>query len=497
MSALSAKASGPIGVSGHPLTSEQEEILSHPPDSSKKWEAFAGCAKTSTSIEFAHAWPRPAIYIAFNNSIVAEAESKFPSHVQTRTANSYAYNALGINRYRDRLIKQRLRPDHLDPCSDLLRPIGGMTDINVRRAIIKTMGNFLISADDEVSETHIAGVPYQAKGAVLPLFSAVIERIMDYQHSGLVFTHDVYLKAFARHSVISDQFDYLIVDEFQDLNPVLIDIVNKSRLPAMIVGDPWQSIYAFRGAVSAMQSFRVPALSLTKSFRFGPAIAALANRVLSNSLNRPEKQIVGNPAKQSVVMEYKGTLSRRCTILARTNFRIFESLVTCKLPFHMIGGIDEMINQVAAGYSLYKGNRATVIDPMVSRFYTWDQCKEAAEHEDDPELARLVRIIEQYTDSVPEILAGMKKLHVPDEREASIVVATAHKAKGREWTHVVVLDDFLSISELRAMLSRKRITAGEYNQEINLIYVTLTRAIETLAISQPLFEEVADGRGFH
>lgn len=495
MATALAQQPGRIGVNGHSLTLEQEAIIALPPTETRKWQAYAGCAKTTTSVEYTHAWPsHRGLYLAFNAAIAGDAKGKFPHHILTQTAHGHAYQAMGINRFRDRLVT-RIRPNDLLSCRDLIRPINDMTEIAVLRAILRTLNNFLISAEDRVEEYHLQGFPVRARASCLSMVSNVIERLMDYENNGLAFTHDIYLKAFARERKISDQFDYLIIDEAQDLNPVLIDIVRKAKRPAMIVGDPYQSIYAFRGAMSAMDSFNGTIHPLSQSFRFGPKIAEVANNVLSHSLKRPKLPIVGFDAKNSVVTEYQGKVKRPSTILARTNFRLFEGLVTTTLPFHVVGGIDEMLNQVAAGYALYKEQRPKIIDPLVSHFASWSDCKEAAEAEDEPELTRLVRIIEQYTDAIPEILAGLRARHCPDERRAALIVSTAHKAKGREWPHVIVLDDFMPITQLKAMLARKRITPREYDQEINLTYVTLTRAIRSLAISQPLYDEVAGGHG--
>lgn len=484
-----------IGVNGYPLTLEQEAILSIEPTCTTKWMAFAGCAKTTTSVEYSHAWPNhKALYLAFNASIAADAKGRFPQNVQTQTAHGHAYQVMGVSRFRDRVVN-RLRPNDLDPLNDILHPIGNMSLLAVQRAVIRTLTNFLISGEDELIEGHLAGVPYQIRRAVMPMFTSAVERLMAYETNNLPFTHDIYLKAFARTRKISENFDYIIVDEAQDLNPVLIDIVGKSGLPAKIVGDPWQSIYSFRGAVSAMDAFNGQIMTLSQSFRFGPQIAEVANHVLKQSLDRPEHPIIGNAAKKSSVGVYQGVINRKSTILARTNFRLFESLVKLTRPFHMVGGIDDMINQVEAGYALYIGQRPKRADPMLSRFANWEQCKDASEYEDEPDLVRLVKIVEQYEAAIPEILHSMRSLHVAREEDAAFIVSTAHKAKGREWNHVVILDDFLMISQLKAMLGRKKITPAEYNQEINLIYVTVTRAIETLAISEPLYGEIAGGAG--
>src|SRR3546814_10971717 len=130
------------------------------------------------------------------------------------------------------------------------------------------------------------------------------------------------------------------------------------------------------------------------------------NKILPRSLYQPESPLLVCEPQKSAVFEYQGKVNQRSNLLARTNFRLFEGLVQIKLPFHFIGGIDEMINQVSAGYALFKGIRQQIPDPIVSRFRTWDDCVEASEHEDEPDLVRLVRIIEQYTYEIPDIPPG-------------------------------------------------------------------------------------------
>ncbi|QAY80130.1 UvrD-helicase domain-containing protein [Sphingosinicella sp. BN140058] len=488
--ATAPKSHVPIGVSGHPLTAEQQALIASPPSETARWIAGAGCSKTTSLVEYAHAWSDySGLYLAFNAPIAAEAKGRFPRHIRTQTAHAHAYQLLNMRRHQDRIIKSNLRPDHLDGCQDLLRLVGSMKEQSVRRAVLRSIQNFLISGDYEVREYHLSGFPIQTRAACVPMVSAIIDRFMDFDRSELPITHDMYLKKFQLTRAITG-FDYLLLDEAQDWNPVLLEIARKAQLPSKVVGDPWQSIYAFRGAENAMDSFPGPVFPLSKSFRFGPKIAAVANYVLSQSLTPPTWPLVGFEKQESFVLPYEGRLKRRCTILARTNFRLFEGLVAMKLPYHMVGGIDELISQVRAGYALYTKQPNQFIDPLVSRFLTWDDCKEAAKAEEDPDLIRLVRIVEQYTTAIPEILVDIKARFQPDETDAQLILSTGHKAKGREWDNTVVLDDFLGPNELRAMLSRKRITPTEYNSEINLLYVVLTRGRQTLSIAQPLYDEI-------
>jgi superfamily I DNA/RNA helicase len=78
------------------------------------------------------------------------------------------------------------------------------------------------------------------------------------------------------------------------LNPVLISISKKAAVPTIVVGDAYQSIYRFRGAVDAMDEFDAPELPLPQSWHFGPKIAGLANPILPHSSKtaslRPPRQ---------------------------------------------------------------------------------------------------------------------------------------------------------------------------------------------------------------
>jgi F-box protein 18 (helicase) len=488
-----------IGVSGHPLTEEQELIVSRPPTRTQKWMAFAGCAKTTTAVEYTNVHPEEALYLAFNNSIANDAKGRFPDHVDVFTAHAYARRRMNVEPHKDRLVN-RIREEMLDPAADMLRPLFKMTEKAVRRAIVLSMNEWLKSDDPRLMMEHMKGFPYSVKSSALIMARNVAERIVAFEDSGLPFTHDVYLKAFALRGTIDAKYKYVIVDEAQDLNPVLIGIAKRAELPLIIIGDPYQSIYGFRGAVQAMDQFTGPISTLSKSFRFGPEIATVANFMLKQNTNRPDTPLVGFEMKKSFVREYQGSFKGRATILSRTNLRLFESLVENTCSFHVVGGIDDMVQQVEAGYHLWKAERdgkpaPNTYNAIVKRHKTWTDLKESSELDEEPELVRLVNIVEKYGGRLPDILVDVMERHTSFEDEARIIVSTAHKAKGREWNHVIVLDDFVTPLVLRARLAKKRMKENDYNQEINLLYVTLTRAIETLSISPDLYQEIASGIG--
>lgn len=491
----------PVGVSGHPLTPEQERIIALPPTETRKWVAFAGCAKTTTSVEYTNAHRVPALYLAFNQSIANDAKGRFPSYVHVQTAHGYAFSQMNVRRFDSRHIRYSMKPEHLDPAADMIRPMSRMTDIAMRRAILKALNAFCISSDTQFSAKHMEGFPIALRGAALSMVKRIIDRIISFEDSGMIFNPDVYLKAFQLRGCIEDRFRYIILDEAQDLNPVLIAIAKQSNLPCMVCGDPWQSIYRFRGAEQAMDHFDGQVLNLSTSFRFGPRVASVANFILKQSTNRPDHPILGNITKDTRVQAYEGSVKGRATMLARTNMRLFESLVQIPHTFHVVGGVKDMIDLVEAGYHLWcesKGKTARGTKPFnakMVRFKNWDAVVDSSEHDEEPELIRLVKIMEAYQDKVPEILASLRERSRDHEDDARFIVSTAHKAKGREWETVVLLDDYFTLAQLRAMRAKKRITSYEYDQEVNLLYVAATRAIGTLMISAPLFDEISAGTG--
>ena len=49
------------------------------------------------------------------------------------------------------------------------------------------------------------------------------------------------------------QYDVLLWDEAQDMNPAMLDVCLKQVKPKLVVGDSHQQIYSFRGAVDALR----------------------------------------------------------------------------------------------------------------------------------------------------------------------------------------------------------------------------------------------------
>ena len=93
--------------------------------------------------------------------------------------------------------------------------------------------------------------------------------------------HDGYFKLWSLSQLHLD-YDFILLDEAQDSNPALLSVLSAQTVPVVFVGDRYQQIYQWRGAVNAMESLKTADVaSLTTSFRFGQGIANVATKILS------------------------------------------------------------------------------------------------------------------------------------------------------------------------------------------------------------------------
>ena len=91
--------------------------------------------------------------------------------------------------------------------------------------------------------------------------------------------------------------DGVLAKNCQDTAEVFLDIIRQQTTLVILVGDSAQQTYEWRGAVNAMASFPdAPRQMLSQSFRFGPAIADLANRVLDCLEEKTPLRLKGLPS---------------------------------------------------------------------------------------------------------------------------------------------------------------------------------------------------------
>ena len=121
------------------------------------------------------------------------------------------------------------------------------------------------------------------------------------------------------------KFDYLMVDEYQDTNPIQNDIIMllaEPRNNLFCVGDDDQSIYGFRGAEpSIMLQFpkefeHAKVIQLPLNYRCKENIVQASNRLISFNKNRYNKRILAarteNPTDADVIFHAYDKYSEEC-----------------------------------------------------------------------------------------------------------------------------------------------------------------------------------------
>jgi superfamily I DNA/RNA helicase len=280
-------------------------------------------------------------------------------------------------------------------------------------------------------------------------------------HGELPFKHDHYLKLWH----LSDPkiaADFILFDEAQDANPVMVAIVAAQTHAQLVwVGDSQQQIYTFTGAVNALAN--VPADSkafLTQSFRFGPAVAQVANDILTRL--DADLRIVGTDSIRSVV----GPLAQPDAILTRTNAAAVRAVLNAQRSGQrpaLVGGGEEVVRFTKGARALIEGQ--TTDHPDLACFGTWGEVQTYVEEDEQgSELRLMVKLVDDF--GVPTILGALDR--VMREDDADVIVSTAHKSKGREWDSVQLAGDFPPESPS--------------DDELRLLYVAATRARRELDI---------------
>ena len=306
------------------------------------------------------------------------------------------------------------------------------------------------------------------------------------------------------------QYNVLLLDEAQDMNPAMLDVCLKQVKPKLVVGDSHQQIYSFRGAVDALRLVKEhPATVvtrtyyLTQSFRFGPEIAWIAECCLAGMVRKSDDtspMLVGSGKLDCVTSNIQWTKEDKIAVLGRTNVGIFKEMV------RLVCEVDPMERpnialprspnqQDPLGWDLmvdlcyYMLNKRELMSEQAQRNprykKKWVEFVRQVVDANDMELLGKIKVVEFYRDKLPgyvQILEQYSGFSIEDKK-VKYIFSTVHKFKGLECDTVRLLDDFTyeGIPYERPTIDMM----GE--DEGNMLYVALTRAKRNLIINDALF----------
>lgn len=469
----------PPALAFAPTGEQQAAVDAFMTGRSMKITAFAGAGKTSTLRLMTRAREGRGLYLSFNRSIAAEAKASFPEDVHCATTHSVALRQVrSTHRFRRAKLFDDIGPVQL--AKELCLPakkVAGMaklTDVQQAHLFLRTIKAYCQSDADMILLDHVplsgrlVGLPEEVRveieswirDSAVGLWNRMCDR-----NDPIPLGNDGYLKLWSLSRPLLD-FEYILLDEAQDTNAAVLSVLKSQDTQCVFVGDKHQQIYEWRGAVNAMAQIDTDIhCKIRKSFRFGPAIADAASGVLS-ALGETDS-IVGNDYVRSEIL----AMGEANTVLARTNTKVIaEALnaLSSNRRVHIVGGTSELQRLVGDVFSLQDGQPGT--HPDFFGFTSWDDVVAFAETEEGEDLLPFVYLVSLHG---PGRLWACIRQVEDEEKDADVIVTTAHKAKGREWAAVKIADDFTGMTNEAGLVAE---------EEVRLFYVAITRAKERLVV---------------
>lgn len=473
--------------------------------------AGAGCSKTSTIEMLAPKLPGVATALAFNKSIQTELQARLPSSITCLTMNGLGHRAWM------KMVKGKVQLN-AGKIGDILKPILDESKLpfeeraelfpNIIRivSLAKSAGlipventNYLgLCPDDDESWEDFADSAYITSSPFMfDVARRVLKESIRQSYQGVIdFDDQIYMSTL--FGAPYERRDIMLVDEAQDLSPINHKQIQRSH-PAqlIVVGDPRQAIYGFRGADS--NSMR----SIEKKF---PNLA-FNNLPLSTTFRCPKsvvaRQLHHYPDFNAFPTNAEGEIStlpffspetfrneESLAILCRNNgplFRLVFKLLRAKLPVQFLGkDIGRNLKTLLKKACKPSDQSSKDLITSVERWRGEEIIKNShntTRLDGIHDRAESMMAIVENSRSLADALALVDDIF---SRGGKISLATGHKAKGLEWNHVFHLDPF-------RVPSKKALDSGDeaaIAQEKNLRYVIETRTKNKLTMgNMENFEE--------
>jgi superfamily I DNA/RNA helicase len=466
-------------------TPEQSEILSFARTSRENLiiNALAGSAKTTTLEMLCHALDRePILSLAFNKRIADEMAKRLPGHVKPMT-----FNALG-HRVWAQYTGRRLTVDtkkSYNILKTLVDDLGRMEKSEAYESFSEVLAAVrLAKSTGYIPAGRFQGInplsvddPFtdeEPSSLMLRLLDETLTRSIQASYAGSIdFDDQIYMPTLFGGTF--PQFPLVMVDEAQDLSPLnhamLKKLVNKRLIG---VGDPWQSIYAFRGAVqngmeSLQKEHNMQARTLSVSFRCPETIVRRAWFRVPHMKwpDWAEEGKVENLEKWST-----SSIPDGAAIICRNNAPLFSTalrLIRGGRGIKLIGSdIGPNLIRVLKKLGSSDLPQSGVLD-AIDRY----EAAQAAKSRSPANLADKCECLRVFAASGTSLSAAISYAEYIFSSNGPIQLLSGHKAKGLEWDIVYHLDPW-------RIPSKYAEGEEEREQELNIRYVIETRAKKEL-----------------
>ena len=461
-------------------TKEQAEILAFARERKENLiiNALAGCAKTSTLEMIAQVLTKePILFLAFNKRIAGEARERLPSHCEVRTLNALGHRTWAEATGRKLIVKSSKMGDLYKAYIDGLKngeksqawdEHGDVLDLlrsAKRDGYVPQKANSISKWSnpyfwDNLEEDVPARWRKLVDNLLLESINAAFSGLIDY---------DDQLYMPVCFGGPWPKFPLVLVDEAQDLSPINHQMLEQLVWKRIIaVGDPWQSIYGFRGSVfngmtRLRDRFAMHERTLSVTFRV-PKKGVLRARDRVPSYKWPD-WLDSWPEGHVETLESwtEEALPQACAIICRNNAPLFTAalrLLSRGRKIKLVGmdigpGLLRIIKKLSPSDDL---------DFAVDN-WTRQELERSKNEERVYDKAECLRALCAGRKTRDEAIAYAEHLF---KQEGGIELLSIHKAKGLEWDVVYHLDPWRVPSKFAR-------SDEDLEQEANLRYVCETR----------------------
>ncbi|EAK3496240.1 ATP-dependent helicase [Campylobacter jejuni] len=448
------------------LTIEQIEII----ELSKKMNkseiliinACAGSGKTFTLNEIASANPnKKFLYLAFNKNIVEDMKKKAKKNIDVKTLHSLAFSFV-----RKKIGKMNFINSYT--IFDIEKFFPNQTSEELF-LILKDFNDFLINDEKEFKNNYIK-----------KLWNLVLTRKLD-------FIHNFYLKYYFLYEESKNlvkKYDFILLDEAQDTNSIMLDIVLNNNCSKILVGDTFQNIYGFNQTINAIETVQADyKKNLSKSFRSKQEILNYADYFLLKYTKKNKVKMTSNISNKE-----KNEIKNKSYIM-RTNAGIIEFLDKIKYDknieqYCLLKNPDDIF-QLVFDILNFRSNRFSYISKRNSfllNFNSMLELKNYAKEAFDNNLNKVLILIDKKYDFKVLNALAIKLYNKKNKENIFFYITNSHISKGLEWDSVELYNDFPNLNKLQneikkeKNLEKKQEMEFFLEQEVNLFYVAITRA---------------------
>ena len=466
-------------------------------------EAVAGSGKTYTIVNAAKYVPVTAksVFLAFNKNIAEELQRKLPAHVKAMTTHSLCYRALNSGGTRlktdseklTRLMDDLLSLPEKQQLRGQIRKLVGIAKANGLVPKSATgMASGLVEDTEDFWSDVIANYSLEFENTwqeetAISRAKDMLKLSIENRDGQIDFDDMLYLPVVL--NMPFPKFDWIFVDEAQDLAPIqhaILQRIAKSTSHTIAVGDPFQSIYRFRSAASdsmarlaAITNAKILPLSIC--YRCSKAVVAEAKTLVphieaaENAEEGSVQHALPDTAKLSVFTSDAAVLCPYNAPLISAAYAFIRNKIACRILGREIGaGLIKLVRKLERDGA----DNVKQIEAALETYYYAEMERLVGKEARLTALSDKVETLGVFLselapgETVDRLVQEIETLFV-DKNSGLLTLSTVHKSKGLEYDKVFFLDSHLLHGDSR---KGKKLHPEEVQQRRNLLYVGITRA---------------------